>query len=71
MSGVDRNAPVTQGDSNSPLAADPVMEAYKKDVDRTLLRENLKLTVERRILNLQSFVDFVYELRKASKIARQ
>ena len=25
---------------------DPVIEAYKKDVDRTLLRENLKLTVE-------------------------
>jgi hypothetical protein len=28
---------------------DPVIEAYKKDVDRTLLRENLKLTVEQRI----------------------
>ena len=25
---------------------DPVIEAYKKDIDRTLLRENLKLTVE-------------------------
>ena len=24
---------------------DPVIEAYKKDVDRTLLRANLKLTV--------------------------
>lgn len=28
---------------------DSVVEAYKKDVDRTLLRENLKLTVEERI----------------------
>jgi hypothetical protein len=28
---------------------DPVVEAYKKDIDRTLLRENLKLTVEQRI----------------------
>jgi hypothetical protein len=28
---------------------DPVIEAYKKDVDRTLLRENLKLSVEQRI----------------------
>jgi hypothetical protein len=27
---------------------DPVIEAYKKDVDRTLLRENLKLSVDER-----------------------
>ena len=26
----------------------PVVEAYKKDIDRTLIRENLKLTVEER-----------------------
>jgi hypothetical protein len=28
---------------------DPVVEAYKKDVDRSLLRQNLKLTVEERL----------------------
>jgi hypothetical protein len=27
---------------------DPVIEAYKRDVDRTLIRENLRLTVEER-----------------------
>jgi hypothetical protein len=27
---------------------DPVVEAYKKDVDRTLISENLKLSVEER-----------------------
>jgi hypothetical protein len=27
-----------------PLEPDPVIEAYKKDIDRTLIRENLKLT---------------------------
>jgi hypothetical protein len=32
-----------------PDFRDPVIEAYKKDVDRTLLRENLKLSVEERI----------------------
>ena len=26
------------------LPPDPVIEAYKKDVDRTLIRENLKLS---------------------------
>lgn len=36
-----------------PLVPDPVIEAYKKDVDRTLLRENLKLTYEERLMQLQ------------------
>jgi hypothetical protein len=31
-----------------PDYCDPVIGAYKKYVDRTLLRENLKLTVEQR-----------------------
>jgi hypothetical protein len=30
-------------------SADPVIDAYKKDVDRTLIRENLKLSVEERL----------------------
>jgi len=28
------------------LSPDPVIEAYKRDVDRSLIRENLKLSVE-------------------------
>jgi len=42
---------------------DPVIEAYKKDVDRTLLRENLKLTVTQRILKAQSFHRSVEAIR--------
>jgi hypothetical protein len=38
------------------LEIDPVIEAYKKDVDRTLLRENLQLTPEQRIVALQRTV---------------
>lgn len=49
---------------------DPVIEAYKKDVDRTLLRENLKLTVEQRIDKLQSLLRFAEEVRRAGKNAR-
>ena len=33
-------------DVDVSLDPDPVIEAYKKDVDRTLIRENLKLTPE-------------------------
>ncbi len=50
---------------------DPVIEAYKRDVDRTLLRENLKLTPEQRILKLQEFVRFTEELRRAGKAAKK
>lgn len=46
---------------------DPVIEVYKKDVDRTLLRENLKLTVQERLEKLMGFMDFLGELRKHSR----
>ena len=49
------------------LPPDPVIEAYKKDVDRTLIREMLKLTPEQRILKLQDFVAFAVELREAGR----
>lgn len=35
---------------------DPVVEVYKKDVDLASLRENLKLTVEQRLVKHQAFV---------------
>jgi hypothetical protein len=46
---------------------DPVIEAYKKDVDRTLLRENLKLTVEQRLRKFASFWKYAQELRGAAR----
>jgi hypothetical protein len=49
---------------------DPVIELYKRDVDRTLIRENLKLSVEDRIRKLESMMQFVEEARKAMKVAR-
>jgi hypothetical protein len=45
---------------------DPVIEVYKKDVDRTLLRENLKLTVQERFEKFMRFVEFADELRGAA-----
>lgn len=45
---------------------DPVVEAYKKDVDRTLIRENLKLTSEQRIQKMIAALRFHEEVR-ASK----
>ena len=50
---------------------DPVIEAYKKDVDRTLLRENLKLTVEERFVKFERFWEYAQELREAGRKCRQ
>ena len=55
----------------APLAdRDPVVEAYKKDIDRTLIRENLKLTVEERFRNAMALARFADELRRAGREAR-
>jgi hypothetical protein len=40
---------------------DPVIEVYKKKVNRALLRENLKLTVEQRIRKAQRLHRLVEE----------
>ncbi len=56
---------------NLTIEPDPVIEFYKKDVDRTLIRENLKLTVEQRFLKLMELQKFAEELRRAGKEARK
>jgi hypothetical protein len=50
-------------------AGDPVIEAYKKDVDRTLIRENLRLTVDERFHQLMKLQQFAEDLRRAGKEA--
>jgi len=49
---------------------DPVIEAYKKDVDRTLIRENLRRTVEERILQAEELQRTAEELRRVARAAR-
>jgi len=49
---------------------DPVVEAYKKDIDRTLIRENLKLTVEERFRKAMALARFADEMRRAGREAR-
>ena len=57
-------------DESVSLETNPVIEAYKKDVDRTLLRENLKLTPDQRLDKLQDFAGFVADLQEAGRRAR-
>ena len=50
---------------------DPVIEAYKKDVDVTLIRENLRLTVDQRFQQLMKLQQFAEDLRRAGRKARE
>jgi len=50
---------------------DPLVEAYKKDVDRTLIRENLRLSVEERFEKLMRLQAFADELRRSGKQQEQ
>jgi hypothetical protein len=52
-----------------PLETDPVIEAYKKHVDRTLIRRNLSPTVEERIIRLIKLQEFADQLRRAGRAA--
>jgi hypothetical protein len=49
---------------------DPVIEAYKRDVDRSLLRQNLRRTPEERWRILAQATLLAEELRRAGKKAR-
>jgi hypothetical protein len=51
-------------------SVDPVIEAYKKDVDRTLIRENLKKSHEERVRTLEQMIEFVEEVRRAGRAMR-
>lgn len=52
------------------LEPDPVIEAYKAHVDRTLLRENLKRTPEERWRRFTQALQLAEEVRRAGAKAR-
>jgi hypothetical protein len=49
---------------------DPVVEAFKKDLDRTLLIENLRLSTQQRSEKFVDFMRFVFEMRRAGERLR-
>lgn len=64
----EKSSSTTEQKSARELEPDPVIEAYKRDIDRSLLRENLKLTVEQRFLKLGELQRLATELRKAGSV---
>ena len=55
----------------NPEYTDPVIEAYKKDIDRTLLRQNLQLTPEERFLKFVSLMESLDAMRETGRVARE
>jgi hypothetical protein len=52
------------------MERDPVIEAYKKDLDRTMIRENRKRTPEERVkalIAMHQFYDEAQRMRRARK----
>jgi hypothetical protein len=66
-------------DPNDPSSAvpasvryvDPVVQALRKNVDKTLIRKNLALTPEERLRQLMELQRFAEELRRAGREARK
>ncbi len=52
------------------LEPDPIIEEYKAHVDRTLLRENLRRTVEERVAGLVALQALAAEAQRAGRIDR-
>jgi hypothetical protein len=50
---------------------DPVIEHYKKDIDRTLLRQNLRRTVEERMAQLEALQRLAEEAKRAGEALRK
>jgi hypothetical protein len=53
------------------LERDPVVEVLKRDLDRTLLRENLRKTPEERVRALMALQLLAEEARRAGRAAAQ
>ena len=53
----------------TPPKSDPVIEAFKRDIDRTLIRERLKLDPEQRMVELIRLQAWANELARAGRKA--
>lgn len=48
------------------LEPDPVIKFYKREIDRTLIREQLRRSVDERVQTMIAALQFAEELRQAA-----
>jgi len=65
-----RTRPTWMAAESIDVDRDKVMEVYEKGVDRTLLRANLRRTVQERVDNLIALQRLASEARRAGEVAR-
>lgn len=56
---------------SGPERPDPVIAAYEKDIDRTLIRRRLRLGFQERLMDLESWMKDIEELRDAARRPRR
>jgi hypothetical protein len=54
-----------------PDRPDPVVGAYMKDIDRTLIRQSLRMSPEERLLALENWMNATEEIRGAARRPRK
>jgi transcriptional regulator with XRE-family HTH domain len=55
----------------APTPVDPVVAAYKRDIDRSLLRENLRKSPDERVKSLAALARLAQEARRSGRTARR
>jgi hypothetical protein len=58
------------GPGSASIEPDPVIEAYKKHIDRTLLRQSLRRSVSEGLANLIALQQLAAEARRAGHRSR-
>lgn len=53
------------------LTKDPAVEAYKRGIDRSLLRRNLEKTADERVRSLQALARLADKAHRAGQVARR
>ena len=66
----DEGAMADPTQSAPDTAADPVIEAYKRDVDRTLVRQQLRRSVDERVQTMIAALRLAEELRNTTRPGR-
>jgi hypothetical protein len=59
------------GSPDETFAPDPVIDVYKRDVDRTLIRAQLRRSVDDRVRTMIGALRLAAELREAGRRQRQ
>jgi hypothetical protein len=70
LMGVDKMVPRRPNGASGTeqaTAYEEIIEVYLRDVDRTLIRENLALTPGQRLQKLEEFVEFLQSAKKSHR----